>query len=367
MFFLASAWLHDLDPFLWRISGDFGIRWYGLSYVAGFVIAWAIIRWLAGRGAVAIPKERAADAVLILAVCVVVGGRLGYALFYQPSLLISFERSFPWWSMLMINKGGMASHGGMLGVVVACFWISRGFKDESGRRIGACPPLHIGDIAAMVAPFGILLGRLANFVNGELLGRVVAPYAEPGPRWGVKFPKEALERFGELPDAQQRLLIGFVDRPEFGQSVMTARDPDRAFAERFGELLTRIQQGDAALARELEPIINTRAPSQLLQALAEGVVVGLVVWFVARVPRRPGVVGCWFLISYGVGRVLTEFVRLPDAHLSTQQILGLSRGQWLSVLMVVAGAVLLGVVSRRGEPMGGWLKPARGSRADSRG
>ncbi len=358
MFFPASAWLHDLDPFLWRITGDFGVRWYGLSYVAGFVIAWAVFRWLSGRGALAIPKERAADAVLILALCVVIGGRFGYALFYQPSLLISFEASFPWWSMVMINKGGMASHGGMIGGLLACWWISKGFKDERGERIGRCPPLHIADAVCLAAPFGIFLGRVANFVNGELLGRVVAPYGEPGPRWGVKFPKEALERFGELPETQQRLLIGFVDRPEFGQSVMAAADPDRAFASRFNELLSRIQQGDAALARELEPLINTRPPSQLLQALAEGVVVGLVVWFVARVPRKPGVVGCWFLISYGVGRVLTEFVRLPDAHLRTQQLLGLSRGQWLSVLMVIAGIVLLRVLSKRGEPMGGWLKPA---------
>ncbi len=358
MFFPASAWLHDLDPFLWRLTEDFGVRWYGLSYVAGFVIAWAIIRWLAGRGAVAIPKERAADAVLMLALCAIVGGRLGYALLYQPALLISFEKSFPWWSMVMINKGGMASHGGMAGVMVACFWISRGFKDETGRRVGACPPLHIADVAVMVAPFGIFLGRLANFVNGELLGRVVAPYGEPGPRWGVKFPQEALERFGELSEQQQHLLIGFVNRAEFATDVMQAADPDRAFASRFRELLSRIQQGDAALARELEPIINTRAPSQLLQALAEGLIAGLVVWFIARVPRKPGVVGCWFLMVYGVGRVLTEFVRLPDAHLTTQHILGLSRGQWLSVLMVILGAVLAFVLSKRGEPMGGWLKPA---------
>ena len=90
---MLAAWLHDLSPFIVRFSPDFGIRWYGMAYATSFLLAWLMLRWLAARGATAIPRERAGDVILYGVAGVVLGGRLGYVLIYQQSLLWTFTSS----------------------------------------------------------------------------------------------------------------------------------------------------------------------------------------------------------------------------------------------------------------------------------
>lgn len=351
---LLAAWLHDLSPFLVRLWGNFGLRWYGLSYAAGFFAAWVILRWLIGRGAAQVPRSRSADAIILMAIGAVVGGRLGYALIYRRELFWTFSSSLPFWELLDVTQGGMASHGGMIGVMLAAWRVSRGFRVESGQIEGRTSLLHIFDLATLMAPVGLFLGRLANFVNGELLGRVVAAPGEPSPWWSVKFPQEVLsEHAPALTIEQERSLVDLVG------DVSHSSD---TFAQGYERLVERIQRGAPELAQRLEPLLAARHPSQIYQAVAEGIIVGTVVWCAARRPRRPGVVSAWFLISYGVMRVVTEVWRLPDAHFSDPTPLGLSRGQWLSVAMVGAGVVLLARVRvRGGEAMGGWGR--RASRA----
>ncbi len=358
-----AAWLHDLSPWVWQISDGVGIRWYGLSYVTGFVIAYALFRWLAGRGATLVPRERVLDAIMLGIVGVVVGGRLGYVLVYDQSLL-GFTDSFPFWNVLALNRGGMASHGGMLGVIVAAWRISRGFKDDDGNVVGRCPPLHVMDVLALICPFGLMLGRIANFVNAELLGAVVAKPGEAAPWWSVRFPGEITQFPPEdLPHTDEQwaqiqdLAIAQLDANE--QALL--HDPeafDAVMYEGYERIIEAVQRGNSVVTERIEPLISARAPSQLLQALAEGLVLAAVLWFIARKPRLPGVVGCWFLITYGVLRIATEFVRLPDAGLG--RTLGLSRGQWLSVLMIGAGfAILAWIIKRGGTKLGGWMSPAR--------
>src|SRR5437870_1586985 len=103
---MLAAWLHNLSPFALRLWDDFGLRWYGLSYAAGFLVAWLLLRFLCRRGAAPFPAERAGDVILYGVVGVVVGGRLGYVLFYDPSLLWDFGHTPPWWGLLAINRGG---------------------------------------------------------------------------------------------------------------------------------------------------------------------------------------------------------------------------------------------------------------------
>lgn len=358
-----GGWLHTLDPFLWRITPGFGLRWYGMSYLAGFVLGALLLLWLAQRGAVLIPPAFVLDAVVALVVGVMLGGRLGYCLFYQPSLFTTFSGDLPFWGVLMINRGGMASHGGMIGVAVACWWVSRGFRTATGERVGRAPLLHIADAACLVAPVGLGLGRLANFINGELLGRVLAPAGQPAPWYAVRYPQELTERFAGVPDSwadnttpeQQQRMVDLL-------SQFAAPD-DRTLEQAAPRLIDALHSGPPdvrqALAEQIEPLLTARAPSQLLQALAEGLALIVVLWLVARRPRTPGVIGAWFLIVYGVGRVLTEFVRLPDSHLgASATTLGLSRGQWLSVLMVLAGGAMLAVLARSKAPkLGGWAGP----------
>ncbi len=344
-----GGWLHSIDPVALDLFGGFAVRWYGLSYLAGFVVAYLLLRLLARRGATVIPGERAMDAVLTLVVGVMVGGRLGYVLLYDPSLL-GFIDGFPWWGVLAINRGGMASHGGIAGVIVGAWWISRGFKTPDGTRVGASPPMHAMDVCALIAPAGLMFGRLANFINGELLGKIVARPGEPGPWWAVRYPQEILsepdERLAHTPeqlDAAHRLGLEYAL-------------PGENWVQGYERALGALQRGEAAAREALWPLVSGRHPTQLYQAAAEGLVVGLVVWLVAAKKRKPGVVGSWFLIVYAAGRIVMDFVRLPDAGVS--QFGGMTRGQGYSALMLLAGVVVLVWASRRPVERltGGWLR-----------
>lgn len=343
-----AAWLHDLSPFLVKLTDGFGLRWYGLSYAAGFVIAWAILQACARRGLILLSPERVTDAMLYCIVGVVLGGRLGYVLFYRPSLLLDFGGAAPWWGVLKVNEGGMSSHGGMLGVIIACCLIARGPRDATGARRARIPALHLLDITALACPIGLGLGRLANFINGELLGKIVAGPGRPGPWWSVRFPQELFElRRSEMSPAREAQLARLVPGAE------SIADP--AWDRGVRLLVERLQHGSVEARMLLEPVLNARHPSQLYQMFTDGVVLTAVLWWIWRRPRKPGVIGCWFLITYGVLRVITEFWRLPDAHLAVPRVLGLSRGQWLSVAMVAVGAVSLVVVQRRPVArLGGW-------------
>ncbi|HYD82526.1 MAG TPA: prolipoprotein diacylglyceryl transferase, partial [Opitutus sp.] len=154
---LLGYWTHDLSPFLVRFSENFGIRYYGLAYLLGFAAAaWLLhLYWRAGRSQ--LPSAKISDLIIAVVIGVMVGGRLGSFLLYHPEQLLSDPLSF-----FRVWEGGMASHGGMAGAAVALFWFSR------SQRL---PFFHLGDLIVSTAPAGLLFGRLANFINGELWGK----------------------------------------------------------------------------------------------------------------------------------------------------------------------------------------------------
>jgi phosphatidylglycerol:prolipoprotein diacylglycerol transferase len=370
-----AVWLHDLSPWVVRFGPSFGVRWYGLAYSGGFVLGWLLLRFLARRRALAIAPERAGDVVFACVLGVVLGGRLGYVIFYQPSLLWLVTSDPPWWGVLQVNKGGMASHGGMIGVILVAWWISRRWCDPAilveSQRAGLATLgqrfRHLLDAMAMAVPPGMFLGRLANFINGELLGDVVVPPAamgasdRPAPWWSVRFPQEIddeyLRRIGRIADRPPLLDEARWRDLEQLLSRAGVTHPGERFEETWGRALDRIQHGGRDLARQIEPYLAARHPSQLYQALAEGVVLMILLWAVARRPRRPGIVGCWFMMGYGAMRVLTELWRLPDAQLAVQRFAGLSRGQWLSVAMFAIGLFALAIIrARPGIAVGGWAR-----------
>ncbi len=351
---MLAAWLHNLDPVILHISGAWAVRWYGIAYLTGFVAGWMLLRWCSKRGVTPLTYVQIGDLVLFAVAGVVVGGRLGYVLFYQPSLLWTFSGSPPWWGVLMIQKGGMASHGGMIGVILAGAWwyrrVARERTAESGDRVGV---LHVLDLLALACTPGLMLGRLANFINGELLGRVVALPGEPAPGWAVKYPQELLS--GHDPAAAGLMSPEAAVQREraLSELLQQVRRPGDDTDTAIHRLIEGVQGGSRDLASRLEPLISSRHPSQLYQAAAEGLVLFVVLMLIWRRARKPGVVGAWFLMVYGVMRILTEFVRLAD--IGDPLYLGLHRGQWLSVAMVLAGAVGLWIVVRRPVPkQGGW-------------
>lgn len=348
-----AAYFHNLSPFIFRLSGDFGLRWYGFAYASAFVLSYFLLVRMGKSGLSLLKPHRVMDAMMYLVMGVVLGGRLGYLLFYDDNFhsLRSFTSSFPYWGALRLNEGGMASHGGMIGVILATFFISRGFKDQDGIRRDAVPKLHLLDVLAAVTPLGLCFGRLANFINGELLGKIVAQPGQPAPWWSVKYPQELLElsnihsNSGHLPAYTPEQTANL--QRVFDQFAPAAPDTYAAAKSLLDILHFGPPGTKSALLAQLQPLVSARIPSQLLQAAAEGPLLALVLWLIWRKPRHAGVIGCWFMITYGILRILTELWRLPDSHLIVQRFLGLSRGQWLSTAMIAVGAFALPIILAR--------------------
>ena len=185
-----GAWVHDLDPVAIHFPASWGLRgvhWYGLAYAAGFLAAaWLLGRWR--RQGLAPARHAADESTLVTAVMigVLAGGRLGHVLLYARD-----EFAADPLMVFQVWKGGMASHGGFLGVVLAGLWYA---------RTRGVPFRAVGDLLCALAPAGIFFGRLANFVNAELVGRttdvpwaVIFPHEGPSPR----HPSQLYEAFGE--------------------------------------------------------------------------------------------------------------------------------------------------------------------------
>lgn len=326
-------WVHDLDPFAIELWAGGGVRWYGLAYVAGFIVAALLIRRVLRAGQSPLPRTAAVDIVTALAIGAVVGARVGYVLLYAPELLWTFERSFPFWRALAIHEGGMASHGGMAGVVVAAVVVAH------RRRV---PVLHVLDLAAFGAPIGLFFGRLANFVNGELYGRVASATLP----WGVKFPTETATWSGAELETL-RVTVA----PHFGAGPLP---PSRSLAS---VVIERIQHGDSTLAELVAPLLPVRHPSQLYEALLEGIALFVLLAWVWRAPRRPGVVSAAFAIGYAFARISLEQFRQPDVQIASAEFarFGVTRGQWLSALLLLAGILVAMWVWRHPSPkLGGW-------------
>jgi phosphatidylglycerol:prolipoprotein diacylglycerol transferase len=262
-----AHWVHDLSPFVLKFNETIGIRYYGVAYLAGFFAAWWLLRVYSKRGFTRLTGDQIGDLVTALIVGVMVGGRLGYFLFYHPESLAEDPLI-----LIRIWEGGMASHGGFLGVAAALWWCARRFKLRM---------LHLADLVVSVAPLGLFFGRVANFINGELWGRpsTVA--------WAVIFPES---------------------------------DPTKPAS-----------------------LIAPRHPSQLYAAVLEGLlpfaIMQLLVWRTPWLREAPGRIAGAFLVVYAIGRSIGEQFREPDAGL----ILGLTRGTFYSVFLLLAGVVLMTV------------------------
>ncbi|MBM3601519.1 MAG: prolipoprotein diacylglyceryl transferase [Alphaproteobacteria bacterium] len=190
-----------IDPVAIEI-GPLAVRWYALAYIAGLVGGWRYALWLAQRPPAQVPRERLDDFIVWATLGVLIGGRLGFVLFYKTEFFIEHPAE-----IFMVWQGGMSFHGGLIGVVVACIWFAL------RHRI---PVLGFGDIIAAVAPIGLLCGRLANFINGELFGRptdvpwaMVFPMGGPQPRHPSQLYEAALE--GALLLIVLFVLVRFAD------------------------------------------------------------------------------------------------------------------------------------------------------------
>lgn len=333
-----AAYLHRLDPFLVEFTHGFGIRWYGLSYLAGFAIAYLLIRRITRVGVSTLKPRHVGDMIIAGAIGVVLGGRLGYALFYDRALFYTFSDSAPWWNLLAIQRGGMASHGGIIGFILAMLV----YAFRHGH-----PFAHLLDLGAFACAIGLGFGRIANFVNGELFGR---PCSADFPL-AVRFPSE----LHGMPASRYQFIEPMLDR----------LPPSRQL-DLDDHIIQAIQSGNAKVIEVVTPLLTPRHPSQLYEAFAEGLLVFLVLALIWRKPRKPLVVGGAFLATYGVARIVVEFFREPDEGIPLW--LNLSRGQWLSIPLVIAGVIIVVLAARRNVPrMGGWRGVEPSAQSDEEG
>lgn len=213
---LLAYWTHDLNPFLIQFTPEFGIRYYGLAYLMGFVTgAWLLHHYTkAGRSRLA--SEQIADFMMAIVIGVLAGGRIGFFLLYQPDVLLHDPLA-----LLRVWDGGMASHGGFIGVTLAVVWFAR------SRKI---PFLHLGDVIASTAPAGLFFGRIANFINGELWGK---PATVP---WAIIFPRSPYPLVPRHPSqlyeaALEGLLLFLLVQWRFWRTDVVARHPGRLAGE----------------------------------------------------------------------------------------------------------------------------------------
>ena len=295
---LAVLPFPNISPEIFTISlgaFQFSLRWYALAYIAGILIGWAIVSRLARTerlwpGPPPMTKLQVDDLVTWMVLGIVLGGRLGYVIFYQPEQYLNDPLE-----IVKVWHGGMSFHGGALGVAIAIILFARRNK---------VPLMSLADMAAVATPPGLMLGRIANFINDELWGR---PSQLP---WAVVFPN------GEgLPDCPLTMQL------------------------------------------------CARHPSQLYEAALEGVLLGTILLYLAfrtGALKRPGMLTGTFLAGYATARFIVEFFRLADEQfISPDNPLGhvirfgggygLTMGQVLSLPMFAAGIGLILWARRRGD------------------
>lgn len=362
MLHALAVYMHRLDPVIFYITDDWGPRWYGLSYAMGFLLTFWMIQSMSRKGLTLLKPVQSADLIIYLAAGTMIGGRLGHAIFYKPDEL-GFSSVFPYWNLLALHRGGMASHGGMIGITIACWLYARRIQVPMG---------HICDLASIGGTAGVFFGRIANFINGELVGRPCSPDLP----WAVQFPQDMFTWLGKGDEATlskhaqnlsnlwpavhqaQPLLDEQAYRLHLAR-MTTDGESARLIEQAVQHVYLAVQKGNAQVIEALAPVLETRHPSQIYAALVEGLLMFCILMFIWRRPRRPGVIAGGLLVGYPIVRIFNEFFRMPDEHLGFR-MLGLTRGQWLSVWVFIFGAWLLWYWASRPVPrIGGWAGKPR--------
>lgn len=331
------------DPVLLGIPGlPIDIRWYGMMYVVGFLCAqWIFVR-LARAGFFPVPPERAPDLIFYCVFGVMLGGRVGYALFYDQSLLNPLE-------FVQVWKGGLAFHGGLGGVVVAVWLFCRRFQLGWART---------ADTAALGVCPGILAVRFANFINGELYGRETTPETFGAMQFPTDQVAMARMEIQGLPMRDRELCI----QVAFGRKEFADIQDQLSQVDRYGRPIPwdRIEPrldwdavSGATRANQdgvMEHIVPFRHPSQLYEGLCEGLLVGIGLWIIYRLtrrrPMRPGRYAAIFLLGYAIARFSLEYVRKPDSQFfdggnDGTVLWGMTMGQTLTLAMVIGALLIL--------------------------
>lgn len=272
-----NYYIHNINPIVFEVGGPFAVRWYGLSYLLGFIACILMLRAWSKKNEFEVPVAEVSNFVVLLAFFgVFLGGRIGYVLLYGFDSFLSDPLY-----LIRVWEGGMSSHGGFIGVILFMLWYARKHRYSF---------LNLADNMACITSVGFAFGRLANFVNGELWGRVT------NVKWAVIFPQELGLHYGSYDPATIEAMVA------------------------NGELFPR-------------------HPSQLYQAFAEGFLVFGIMLFLRRTTwgKKQGALSAAYLSLYALARIGMEFFREPD---STVYFGWLTKGQLYSALMMLVAAII---------------------------
>ncbi len=277
----AQPYVVDFDPIFISL-GPLDIHWYGITYLIGFGLYYVLGLYRIKDQTTGWDKEQLSDFIFYGAIGVILGGRLGWVLFYNDTpLMDDLLLPFKVW------EGGMSFHGGLVGVVTAMFY----FKHKTGKSF-----YQISDFVAPLVPLGIASVRIGNFINGELWGRLTD---KP---WGMIFPQS-------LPSVVHPATIGESQWQQW------------------------YEQG--------RMMAYARHPSPLYEAFLEGIVTFIVVWLTVRYAKKRGTVSAIFLISYGLSRFTVEFFRQPDANRGFIAFDWMTMGHILTLPILLFGVWIL--------------------------
>ncbi|MEO0413589.1 MAG: prolipoprotein diacylglyceryl transferase [Verrucomicrobiota bacterium] len=321
---LLATYVHNLDPVLLPISEKFGIRWYGFMYILGFICGFFILQWFVKIRACELRKNEVADFITLCALLgVMIGGRIGWMLLHNRDESLSNPLVF-----FNFLEGGMASHGGILGVTIFAFVYSR-IKKISWRGLG--------DNLVVVSTLGVFFGRIGNFINGELYGRI----SNPPHKWAMKFPNELHEDKSGIPYSSVRELVETqgTKAPQLKAAVDQLDAAGQLSHRGLFDLVIAESRTNDAFREALGGILNFRHPSQLYQAAAEGLGLCLILLALRLAFKNAyhGLITGAFFILYPIARISVENVREPDSSL----IMGITKGQFYSLFMFAIGAAFI--------------------------
>jgi phosphatidylglycerol---prolipoprotein diacylglyceryl transferase len=318
-----ATYVHDFNPVIFEIAWGIALRWYGLAYLAGFLGGYVLLKRLAEKKLWVLEPAKTADFIAAAALLgVFIGGRLGYVFFYQiPRDGLDSVLQNPL-GILKVWQGGMASHGGILGLMIFTFFYAKKHKVSW---------TGLGDGLCVVAPLGLLCGRLANFINGELYGRIAH-----GLPWAVKFPSALGD--SKAPESHQ-LHLAYQAAFEADPGIV---NPDRVDEYDKFQILTKANIDSDAVNQAIEPFLEPRHPSQLYEGFLEGGVLLAILWVVRiKFPKAPnGLLTGLFFGLYATFRIFCEQFREPDVAWVIDGVL--TKGQFLSIFMYVFAAAFLG-------------------------
>jgi phosphatidylglycerol:prolipoprotein diacylglycerol transferase len=336
---VLGVYVHDLDPVALPLFGNLALRWYGLAYLLGFVAGFLLLRHLARKGLWVLKPEKTGDFIAAAALFgVFLGGRLGYILFYHiPKLGWGSLAADPL-LVFKVWEGGMASHGGILGLVIFTWFYARKHKVSW---------TGLGDGLCVVAPLGLFFGRAANFINGELYGRISS-----GISWAVKFPTALMD--GRAPESgsfEVAAAAAVNAEPALAPAYhamneATSSNFQAAQHVFFEQLLAATRKSDE-VKEAIAPYLEPRHPSQVYEGVLEGLLLFAILWIVRiRFPRAPhGLLTGLFFGLYAIFRIFAERFREPDAAWVVEGVL--TQGQFLSLFMFAFSAGFLILAWRR--------------------